>query len=320
MTTPRTRRVGITEEELARRVDVAAARYGPRIRRIVRQAMAELAASANPGAMESALAYGDPVLVERVYRWDRIARGFDAMVDDGDEVGPVVRMFDAGVALGVSTLPLPAATALPSPIDLARTPAAREAVRNGVAELVRDVTEETKRGIAQVVADFYAAGRQGGGLGGGGIAQRDIRAVLTARETAGLVGLTRPQSRVLARYSQGLLEDPGLSAAKIQKLVAKKRDELVALRAKVISDTEGARAARTGQTHAWGEAVRRGQVDRGDWVQEWVTRLVNSCPECERMDGQTAEIGESFRGGEIPLHPRCQCFSRLVPRRAEIAA
>lgn len=323
MTAPRTRRVGITEEELARRVDVAAARYGPNIRRIVRAAMDELAASGDPAAMEAALLYGDPALVERVYRWDRIARGFGALADDGGEPGPVVRMFDAGVALGVNTMPAPVATAIPSPADLARTPAARAAVRDELAHLVRDVAAETKRGIAQVVVDFYRAGRQGTGLGGGGIAQRDIRAVLTARETTGLVGLTRPQSRVLTRYADGLLQDGELPAGRIQKLVARKRDELLAVRARVISNTEGARAARAGQTHAWGEAVKRGQVDRGDWVQEWVTRLVNSCPECEALDGQLAEIGEGFTGGvggPPDPHPGCQCFVRLVPRRAEIAA
>jgi hypothetical protein len=138
-------------------------------------------------------------------------------------------------------------------------------------------------------------------------------------------GLTIQEQRALIKENIGLLPqhvvavqnyyeqlmiagtDDGLAA----DMRAKYADRLLNYRANMIGRTESMMACNNGRRISNENAVSRGVIDPGEYEQEWVVSgLPNMCDECQDMNGETAEIGDTFSTPEgdldgPPLHPHC---------------
>jgi phage portal protein BeeE len=71
--------------------------------------------------------------------------------------------------------------------------------------------------------------------------------------------------------------------------------------------TETTRALNRGEELAYGTS---GEVEKKQWAAS-----ADSCPECKALDGQTAAIGEAFKGGYMTPpdpHPNCTCAIKPV--------
>ena len=82
-------------------------------------------------------------------------------------------------------------------------------------------------------------------------------------------------------------------------------------RAEMIASTEITRAYHTANEIAWRES---GVVGEKIWETVGDER---TCPICGALHGETAPLGQPFRGSyDPPAHPRCRCFARpvLLPR------
>ena len=86
-------------------------------------------------------------------------------------------------------------------------------------------------------------------------------------------------------------------------------------RAALIARTEVMTAANAGQRESWSQAVEDGLLS-GDEKKTWIaTTDERLCPECEALDGTTADIDGEYPdpGGEgPPLHPNCRCTEGII--------
>lgn len=186
-------------------------------------------------------------------------------------------------------------------------PRALDAAGRG-AQLVREVTDSTRRGIQAIIT-------------------RAIREGIPPAEAARLIkptiGLTDRQAMAVVNYRFSLLE-AGASPAAVAKAAATYADRLLRQRAETIARTETIRAGREGRKATWDQARAEGFLT-DDTKQRWVvTDDDRLCPACEPLDGVEVGLGESFPhgGGDgPPLHPNCRCTTTLVvPRRGRAAA
>lgn len=177
------------------------------------------------------------------------------------------------------------------------------AIRAEGAERVRQITEETRAAIRQLVERAYADGQHHRQI------VKDIREV---------VGLTTRQEAAVARYRQALIDDE-VAPARVETLVAKRRAKMIRQRAQLIARTETMRAMTEGQRASWQTLVERGLIDPNRMEREWMAIVPTdgrTCPECEALDGARAPIGGSYGslgGNGPPAHPACRCVERLVP-------
>lgn len=176
------------------------------------------------------------------------------------------------------------------------------------ARLVREVTEQTRRGLQAVVQKAITDG----------IAPREA-----ARLIKPMIGLTDRQSMAVINYRFSLLEAGGSGEA-VDKAARAYAEKLLGQRARTIARTETIRAGREGRQATWNQAKAEGLIP-DDAVQRWVvTDDDRLCPACEPLDGEEVPLGGSFpKGGASgpPLHPNCRCTSTLViPRRQRAAA
>lgn len=70
-------------------------------------------------------------------------------------------------------------------------------------------------------------------------------------------------------------------------------------RAEMIARTETAFADVNGNLIAWDAS---GVVESKEWSAN-----PECCDECSDLDGETVPLGDSFPGGDPPLHPNCRC-------------
>jgi hypothetical protein len=162
------------------------------------------------------------------------------------------------------------------------------------AELVRDISEDTRRVLRQIVRQMFV--KQ--------IPPRDA-----ARLVKDVIGLTE---RMAAQVSARL--ERGWSAADVRQYAAR----LVRQRAMMIARTESIRASNEGQRQAWAQAVQKGQLT-GQELRTWiVTPDDRLCPTCSAMDGQQVGLNAPFQlpdGSTVqtpPAHPLCRCAQGLV--------
>lgn len=188
--------------------------------------------------------------------------------------------------------------------DLANPKTAAAIARHG-AELVTEITEETRLAIREVAL----AAQQFGW---------DIR-TQAEKITAALrraVGVNAPQARALTNYAVAL-EAAGRSPADIASLVAERRDAMIAQRARMIARNETLTAANAGQQSIWDQAVERGLLEPKQ-KRKWLTQGSMACEICAPMDGQIREMGEEFvspYSGDSteypPIHVSCLCVTVL---------
>lgn len=167
------------------------------------------------------------------------------------------------------------------------------AIRRDAAELVAEVSDETKDAIRQAIERGYTSGR--------GMRQ-------AAREIEQMVGLTTTQEATLER-----IRAHASAEQEIEQRAAAMRTE----RARTIARTEANAAMNRGNRAAWRDAVAKGLIDAHAYQREWLTVLPapGVCEVCEPLDQKRAPIHGVYVDGSDgpPAHPNCRCTEVLVP-------
>lgn len=174
------------------------------------------------------------------------------------------------------------------------------------AELVRNITAETRAGVRAIVRDMIRGGAGTKNVGSAvsklgdlvGLSERDTRAVI---------------SRVAAMRTQGVSES--VIAREQQKMV----DRYLERRGHLIARTEGMRAEAEGVMSAWKQATDDGLLPKGA-TRKWIAEGPNVCVVCLDLE-KLAPVGldQPFftkEHGAIwapPAHPACRCVLGLVP-------
>lgn len=160
-------------------------------------------------------------------------------------------------------------------------PAAVELAETICAEMVREVTDNTKAGLRWIIREGVKEGKS-------------IPKI--AREIRPKVGLTEYQMKVVANFEERLLIDrPELSRKQIDRRVRTYEKRMHRRRATTIARTETDRAVSEGALIAY--------EDAGVNVK-WLT-VANPCDICEPNSGNEYRIEEAH--GLLPFHPNCRC-------------
>jgi len=97
--------------------------------------------------------------------------------------------------------------------------------------------------------------------------------------------------------------ESGASNDELAKAI-RESDAFSSARAMTIARTETAMADTQGARAGWRAS---GLVGGRQW-----NASPNCCDDCQEMDGQIVGIDEEFEGGDVPLHPNCECFETPV--------
>lgn len=207
-----------------------------------------------------------------------------------------------------------------------------QAVRTVGFDLIREISDETRAGIRQIVGDALQ-------FGGHPYEQ--------AREIRKLIGLTENQAKAVANFrrmlenrdtealTRGLRDkrfdgtlartlgsNPTMQLApeQIGRMVDRYASRMLDARAKNIARTETLRAANLGQNLAWAQAVDNGLLDGTTLRRQWLVvpddRLCEFCEPIPDMNPDGVELGGLFETplGPVdlpPLHPQCRCVTIL---------
>jgi hypothetical protein len=183
-------------------------------------------------------------------------------------------------------------------------PEAINHLRNYRMNLIREVSDETRDAIRDVV---HRAFERGG------------HPYEQAREIRELVGLTRRQARAVDNY-RGALQEEGRSAEQVQRMTERYAQRVLNRRAENIARTETIRASSEGQEALFRQAQANGWIDRENTRRIWViTPDDRLCPVCEAipdMNPEGVRVGEPFQtpNGPVmapPAHPQCRCAISL---------
>jgi len=190
------------------------------------------------------------------------------------------------------------------------------------AELVREISAETRQVIRAVIVRAFRDG----------LAPDD-----TARELRGVIGLTTRQEQAVAAFRDRLnrlrerppgsaadtnlrrVSNRGLTADRVNDLVAQYQARLLRQRTTTIARTEIMTASHEGQRQLWSQAVQDGALRPDNQERRWiVTPDDRLCPLCQALEGARAALdGGKYPGGipGPPLHPNCRCTEGLVEAR-----
>lgn len=179
-----------------------------------------------------------------------------------------------------------------------RDPRFEAAVLEHQARLVREVTVQTQRAIALVVADAY---------------RRGLHPYDFAPRIRATVGLTSRQSLAVLNRARGMKErgwKPERITAESERYAARLRR----YRASSIARTETIRAANTGRIYGYRQAAERGLIPTGARLEWDATLDRRVCAICRGLEGtQTSLEGGDFDGmRQPPAHPMCRCTVQLV--------
>jgi HK97 family phage portal protein len=144
-----------------------------------------------------------------------------------------------------------------------------------------------------------------------------------AREIKESLALNRVQTAAVNRFARNL-ERQGLDPDRIFTRASKYANKLLAQRADLIAWQETATAAAEAQRLAWDQMREDGLISRRTLKQWRVTsEAERTCPICEDLDGETAELDDAFEGIDggsymrpPEPHPGCECELDLVEDEA----
>lgn len=230
----------------------------------------------------------------------------------------------AGIATGPKTL-IGAAARMRFDIT---NPKTAEFIHNYNFGMIRQISDDTREGIRQVIENAFAFG---------GHPYEQAR---TIRES---IGLTQTQAGAVANFERMLRagdrtaltrnlrdarhdrtlnrilgSDQNLSDAQISTMVGRYRTRMIQMRAQTIARTETIRASNAAQNLAWEQAADKGLLDRTTVRRFWlVTPDDRLCPYCEAVPGLNEDgvaLGDYFDTplGPVlfgPLHPNCRCIT-----------
>lgn len=186
-----------------------------------------------------------------------------------------------------------------------RNPLAIQYAKVESAKLIKDISEETRQAIRNVLSNAFQ-------FGGSPKEQTTL--------LRGIIGLTSRDQKILTQYREALTAH-GLDSEEVQKLVQEMYDKKLTARCETIARTETINAANEGQRLAWIQAKKDGLLT-DSWIREWVvTPDDRLCPTCSAMEGQTTSIEGKFTsandGSKIDgptLHSRCRCTTKLIEK------
>lgn len=196
----------------------------------------------------------------------------------------------------------------------ATNPKATAWARAHAAELVKDVTDNTRNALRRIITRGFEGQltvdqmtkliRETVGLTEQGAdSLYDLRSELEDADGATVRGIAVPEG--------------GLSDSEIDDAVEAYGDDLLGSRAETIARTETMRASNEGQLELWEQGIEDGYFSADDqklWILTDDDRL---CPICEAMDGVTVGLDEQFELDDEsvdapPAHPNCRCTVGLV--------
>lgn len=150
------------------------------------------------------------------------------------------------------------------------------------AKLVKEVTEETRDAIRDVIARGIKEGKS---------------VPRMAKEIRPLVGLTSRQSMAVANYDEWLIMNrPELSATEVSRRVDVYARRMHRRRAKMISHTESAFAVDEGTLQGYEQA----EVEKVE-----ILLAVGACDDCVTLARKKYKPSEAH--GILPAHPVCRC-------------
>jgi SPP1 gp7 family putative phage head morphogenesis protein len=188
-------------------------------------------------------------------------------------------------------------------------------VERHAAELVTEVTDQTRRAIRKIITKAFVEG----------IPPREAAVLLRK-----VVGLHSRDEEALSNLKQRILENPGgkvyagkrairvpekgMTNKALRDTLSKYADRLHNRRALLIARTETIRGSNEGQAQLWNQAVDAGKLSRTAkrvWITTPDERL---CPICEGLEGKIAPLNGSFDGrfSGPPAHPACRCTTGLT--------
>lgn len=185
-------------------------------------------------------------------------------------------------------------------------PAAVRAVDTEVAILVREITEESRGAIRDLVRQSVQGAF-------------DVRQL--ARQIRGSIGLTSRYATAVQRYHERLV-DGGMAEGRAFTRSQAYADRLLRHRATTIARTEVIRATNAGQQTVWTDAQREGLLPheaKRVWIVTPDDRL---CELCAPMEDQAVGLQEPFQSLDVgaidypPLHPQCRCAIGIAPEES----
>jgi len=189
------------------------------------------------------------------------------------------------------------------------------ALAQGRPDLLRVVAEQDLTRIRQVTQETRAAFEE---TLRSGIAQGKPPQQL-AREILEALGLNRNQAQALKIFRQALGREER-EPAQIDRMVARRSQQMLTLRARTVARSETMRALGEGRRLQWQRLSDEGTIAPSDWEREWVTASdERTCPICLALHGERVPIGGSFLSLDGPLsgppaHVNCRCVDRLTLR------
>lgn len=183
------------------------------------------------------------------------------------------------------------------------------------ADLVRDITDESRDAINHVIAQRIASGAS---------------TQATARMVKMSVGMTQPHAKAVTNLADKLLAETsrgklikagslqfrvpktGMTPAQLEKALTRYSERLTRVRSLNIARTATRTSSSEGQRQAWSQARQKGLLT-GTEKRMWIASA-GSCPICRGLDGETATLDGRFTGGvrNPPAHPGCTCTQSLT--------
>jgi len=181
-------------------------------------------------------------------------------------------------------------------------PAAVRAVDTEVANLVREITNESRQAIRDLLQQSM-------------LGSFDVHQL--ARQIRNSIGLTSRYAVAVDNYQQTLL-DNGMPDGQAMTRSQAYADRLLRYRAQMIARTEVIRATSAGQQAVWNDAQAEGLLPV-DAQRVWiVTPDDRLCEICAAMEGQTVGLQEPFQSVDVgavdypPAHPSCRCATGIA--------
>lgn len=301
----------------------------PAVKAAFLEALRRLRGTAKDAELHDALARGD---IQAAMR----ALGVEERLPAELRPGLTKPLEDAFITTGRATPEKTIGVRVGMRFDLSN-PHTAQFLRNYDLGLIRQVSQETRDGIRQVIIDAFR-------YGGHPYEQaRAIRASIGLTETqAAHVGTFRRllesnDRRALARelrdrrfdrsVRRAVAEDHTPDPEHVDRMVARYRDRFINMRAETIARTETIRASNAAQTLAWRQAVTNGLLDGTVLRRHWlVTPDDRLCPYCEdtpELNSGGIALDDYFQTplGLVPyppLHPNCFPGDTLVAARSRI--
>lgn len=167
------------------------------------------------------------------------------------------------------------------------------------AQLVTDITQETKAGLRQLLVTAYKEG---------------LSIDQTANMIRGGIGVNKRQAISLRRYTEA-------AHAELPEAIANRRIErftqkLIGARATMIARTELLRASNQGELEGWRQLQDEGIFETETVKIAMIAYDERTCDECLELDGEEVPLKEAFSNGvdAPPFHPECRCTIYVVPK------